>query len=445
MLPRVGLVLLVGLALCSGLARASVPIIDPAAISTKTLDNGLKVIVKEAHSSPIVTLDLYVRSGSAVETELTSGAMHLLEHMIFQRRANGYGGRIAREIEGLGGEVYAETTRDFVHFRVTVAAEFFSRALDELALAVCDPQIDEGLLLREKRIVFAELRDYREQPLRVITEAGFALLFEGHPYALPVAGREREIARLDRDTLLRGVYEAHFTGPNMALVVVGDVSAEQVFKKAAQALSKLPDTPPPARSPAPPTPLSQERRRTIAGPGATTFLLLGFLAPSIAEKEAVCATDVLLGVVGEGSSSLLQREVAAKHKNVRACGAGFLTQRWPGMFYVWLQLAGGSVDNVEKDLRALLARLAKEGVSEEEVRRGRAIILGSYAMQCETFPDQAGALGFYEAIDTYHFAVEYEQRIRSVTKEQVDAVARRLFTQAPVVVVLAAEQGGAGQ
>jgi len=417
--------LLLVLAVSLGVApRAGAVVFDPARVACRTMDNGLRVVVKEGHSAPIVAVDVYVHFGSGDEDETTNGVAHAIEHMIFQGRDEARVGRLPRMIEGLGGRVLASTTRDHTHFAVAVSSEYFEQAVTQLAMALGHPELEADTVQRELAIIAHELRQMQEDPLFVLREQTFALSFVKHGYRLPVGGTEESIAALDR-TVLERTHRAYYTAPNMTVVVVGDVDPELAFRVVGEAFSQFDPAPPPVR-----TPVDEPRRMTrkeappIEIPGARTLMVLGFPSPGLAgQKQDVCAMDVLMTVLGDGAHSRFQRRVIEEKKAAEMVSAMYLTQRDPGVFYVWAAAPTGGLEAAANAILAEVADVRANGITPEELARAKAIVTGSYATQSETYVDQAATLGFYDSIDSYQFAVDYEGLVNAVTAEDVQRVA----------------------
>jgi len=410
-----------------GVPRWSVQaaVFDPEQVTVQTLDNGLQVVVKEGSVAPVVVIDAYVRFGSAQETPEKNGIAHALEHMIFQGRDGDRVGRLPRMIEAMGGRVTAETSRDHTHFSVAVSSEHFEQAVTQLAIAVRSPELELQSLSRELAIVTNELMELHDNPLERLLDAAYQQSFGQSGYGLPRGGTIESVRGLTRADLQRA-HDEYYTGPNMSVVVVGDVPDEEAHQVVAEAFGAFPNV-------APPAPVELDRgfadgKQTpppTTVPGARPFFLLAFPAPGIeGDKEAVCAADVLMAALSEGRGSRFAVRGEQEDGLLAAASCMYLTQRGPGLFYVWGTAPEDAVDATVEEALSMIRVIRDEGLPEDELARAIDVIVGSYAVQSETFIDQAGTLGFYSCIDSHEFAIQYEELVRDVTSEDIRRVAR---------------------
>jgi zinc protease len=427
---------------------ASADVINGDQVSSKVLDNGLRVVCKEGHSAPIVVIDVYVRFGSVDETPETSGVAHALEHMVFQGQDDARVGRLPRMIEGLGGRVTAETSRDHTHFGVAVSSEHFEQAATQLAIAVADPEMEPATIERELSIIDRELTQYAEEPIYTLRDRIYGAVFGDSGYGLPVGGDQANLKNLDRG-LLRKTHDAYYTGPNMAVVVVGDVAADEVFRVVESAFGGFRDAQPPARRDV------EERRRTdglvldpIQMPVGRTIMMIGFPAPGLAkDPKAVCALDVLMSILDNSGHCRYIDHIVKEKQLASAMSAMYLTQRDPGIFYTWAAVPEDGVEAAANAVREELADIRANGVPDDEIERAKRILTASFAVQSETYVDQAGTLGFYESIDSYKFGVDYEHLIMAVTADDVRRLAHDYLDPEAYVLASAVplEGGGAEQ
>jgi zinc protease len=340
--------------------------------------------------------------------------------MVFQGRDEARVGRLPRLIEGLGGRVTAQTTRDHTHFAVAVSSEYLEQAASQLAIAIAHPELSQENVQRELAIIAFELRQTAEDPLYILRDEIFGLSFTKHGYRLPIGGTEKGLASLNRATL-QEVHSLYYTAPNMTVVVVGDVIAEQAFSCISQAFSGLPSTQPPVAAAADePRGVEVRKAPAIEVPESRTFVMLGFPAPAISkDKTGVCAMDVLMAGLSEGNKSRLSSRIIEDKKLAGTLGAMYLTQKDPGLFYIWAVVPPDGIDAYTNVVLAEIAEVRANGISDDELRRAKAIVIGNYAMQSETYIDQASTLGFYDSISSYEFALNYEDLVNAVTAKDI--------------------------
>lgn len=414
-------------------AGAQADSLPAESIKLKTLPNGLRVLVREAHEAPLVTVDLWVRAGSARETSETNGVAHFMEHLLFRGTAKRGRGEVDRAIEELGSTLNATTSRDWMHLYTTVASRYWQNALEVIADAVKNSALRPEDVEREQMIILDELARAADDPIRDANQRLAELLFRNHPYRLPVAATRDSIIRIQREQIVQ-FYRKYYVPNNASLVIVGDVTEAEAFAAAQKFFGdwqkREVTDPEPAAEPPPDAPRRAEFRVRRGLPTVG----VAFLAPSVKEVADVCACDLLLALLGQ-RDGLLTRLLVGQGVATRVT-TEFLTQRYPGIFSIVVELPQkGDPARVEAMVVGALQQLAKTPVSEAELSRAKREILGNYLFSMETTEGQASTLGFYEMIDTYLFATEYEKNVQAVSVEDIRRVVEKYLNPELRVVV----------
>lgn len=412
---------MVAICICAGAA----PILDPDRISDRTFDNGFRVVVKDEDQWGLAAAALYIRAGSAQEADDQIGAAHLLEHLVFEATDPRDDRRVGPAIESLGGYVNAMTTRDFTRIEVTVASQYLPRALELIAETVFDPRITPAAVAREREIVARELTDRLDSAGGALDDLIWTTAFRRHPYGRPIGGTPEQVTTLTLEDLM-AFHERYYVPANMALIVVGDVEAGQVYAQADELFGRregpaAPDLTLPAEPP-------QDDVRVGAQTRPSRALLLSYAwhAPEVEQFDEVCAMDLLYTILGEGQFGRLHQSLDAEGL-VLMSGCDFLTQRDPGLVIITAMTFPEKETEVRSTILREVERLRTETLTEEQLAEAKRVLRINYAFGNEAFSDQAGALGFYEAIDSYRRAVEYIDRVEALTAEQVQAVAQKYF------------------
>jgi zinc protease len=399
-----------------------------ASIRSTTLANGMTVIVWSDRDIPNVALHNWVRVGSRNEAPGITGLAHFFEHMMFNGTARRAPGEFDREMEAQGGANNAFTSDD-----VTVYQDWFPRSAlelvfdleaDRLANLAFDPKVVES----ERGVVFSERRlNYEDNNPNFLTEQVQSTAFVAHPYQIPTIGWPSDIRGWKIEDL-QAFFRTHYAPNNCTLVVVGDVSPEEVFALARRHLEPIP------RQPAPPAVRTREpeqlgeRRVRVERRAQTPLLQVAYKAPAAGDPQGP-ALDLLMTVLGQGDASRLHRELVETRKLAIGAAAYWNESLDPGL--AWFQMVlpeGGDPAQLERAFDAEVARVLAEGVTEAELRRAKNLAASSFWASMATIDGKAQRLGEYQVMHgdwrkLFTAPAGYE----AVTREQVQAVARELL------------------
>lgn len=237
------------LAICAiaTLSAASAPALGQhASTSVYELSNGMDVILKENHASPMIASIVFVHSGSKYETDFNNGATHFLEHLLF----NGTGTRTQEEIsdriKNLGGYINAFTRKEVTGYLSLVPKEHISEALDIQQDMLFNSILPEDRFPKERKIVIEEIRKDSDSPDYVAELFHDRWAYRGSPYARPVLGYENLIATVPREEIME-YYRTYYQPNNMTLLVIGDFETETIKKELDQTFGQHPARPLPTR------------------------------------------------------------------------------------------------------------------------------------------------------------------------------------------------------
>lgn len=419
-------------------ATPEVPLLAPSQISFRTLPNGVRSIVKAANGSDLVNIQVWVKAGSRFESEKESGAAHLIETLAlrgsknYQASDNGTDdGGASGAIRALGGDAGALTSRDSTFYSVTVATPYAARAMRIVADAVLHPDISAAAVEEGKLEVADDVARRSLDPVAGASDLAYATAFAKHPYRRAAIGSDSSVAGLTQK-IIRSYYDRNYVGANISVVVVGQITAPAAQQLVAQNFATASSTKPTPPKPSAEAPLKNDvvaRRRIVS----REVIDLAWRSPGMDKPEDCVAMDTLLSLWREGLDANLRRVLLRDGEKgplpplVDSYDVDFLTQRDSGLFIISLvdpQDREGAVDAVIAEVK----RIRDKGVSDEELARAKEELRQQYIEQSESVSGQAGALGFYDMIGSYRFAVEYLDRSAHVTSADLQRVATKYLT-----------------
>jgi len=366
----------------------------PAAeVVTRTLPNGMQVIVWPDHDIPNVALYTWYRVGSRNERPGITGISHYFEHMMFNGTSTRAPGEFDRVMEANGGANNAYTSSD-----VTVYQDWFPRSVlplifelesDRMRNLSFDPKVVES----ERGVVYSERRSSVDNNnFGALYEQVNAALFTAHPYGIPTLGWPSDIEGWRIEDLKR-YYQTYYAPNNATLLVVGDVTPAEVFALADQYLAKIPASEPPLAVTTVEPEQKGERRVVLRKESQTPLLLMAWHGARATDPDAK-RLELLSAILSDGESSRLHRRLVEEERIALAVGTGQQAGFDPGFLYLYAVLPpGGDLAKVETAIDDELARVAREGVTDAELAKARNIKLAGHFRSLRTISGKAQALG----------------------------------------------------
>ena len=405
-----------------------------AATVDRTLSNGLKVIVKEDHRSPVVASQVWYKAGSIDEFNGTTGVAHVLEHMMFKGTKKVGPGEFSKIIAEAGGRENAFTSSDYTTYfeqveksKLPLAFRLEADRMQNLALSA-----DE--FAKEIKVVMEERRWRTEdKPQSLVYEQTVATAYQEHPYRRPVIGWMNDLQHMTVDDA-RDWYRRWYAPNNAVLVVVGDVKADEVFKLAQTYFGKLKPHALPLRKPQEEPKQDGTKRVTVKAPAKLPYLLMAYHAPVLRDVDKdwePYALEVLAGVLDGNPAARLNRSLVREQQVASEVGAGYDTvARGPALFVVeGTPSEGKTVGALETAIRAELERIKKDGVTAEELARVRSQVVAAKVYQRDSMFYQGMVIGQMELSGLSYKDIDARlAKLQQVTPEQVRDVARKYLT-----------------
>ncbi|PWC33627.1 pitrilysin family protein [Azospirillum sp. TSO35-2] len=401
-----------------------------SSIRVTTLPNGLRVATDTMPDVQSVSLGCWVGVGTRNEAASVNGVAHLVEHMLFKGTSRRSAFRISEEIENVGGQLNAYTTREQTAYYAKVLHEDSALALDLLADMLQHSLLDADELVRERTVVLQEIGQSADTPDDIIFDHFQATAYPSQALGRPVLGSAEIVGALPREALVDYI-GGHYGAPGMVLSAAGRIEHDRLVDLALKAFGNLP-------SHAPPKP---EAARYAGGDFREDrdleqmHLVLGFDGVGVHDPDFY-AHSVLSTLLGGGMSSRLFQEVREKRGLVYSIYTFTGGYHDGGLFGVY---AGTGEDEVAELVPVVCDEIAKVGadVTEDEVARARAQLKAGTLMALESTMSRCEQLGQQMLIYDRPIPVEeIVSKIDAVDRSSVIKAASRLRASAPTVAAL---------
>ena len=399
-------------------------------VTETVLSNGLKVLLKEEHKSPVVTFQIWYRVGARNERLGKTGLSHVLEHMMF-KGSKKYGPKqFSQVVQRNGGNDNAFTSKDYTAYFENFSADRLEIAMDLESDRMQNLLLDPKDFLSERDVVKEERRmRYEDDPTNTMVEQMMATAFAAHPYQWPVIGWMADLGNLTRDDLYQH-YQTYYAPNNATIVIVGDFDAKKVLPLVQKHFGSIPRGPEVPKVGAVEPKQQGEKRVVVKQEAELPAIYAGYKVPTLKHPDAY-ALNVLQGILSSGKSSRLYRSLIYDKQIALYAGGDYDDVSVdPNLFYVYAGvMPGKSTEEVEKAIYAEIERLKTEPVTDEELQKAKNQAEASFVMSQDSVFYQAMLLGQYETVANWKLFGQYLDGIRAVKKDDVQRVAKEYFTE----------------
>jgi len=409
---------------------------------SRTLDNGLRVLIREEHAAPLASVWCWYKVGSKDERPGLTGVSHWVEHMNFKGTTKIPRDQVKGIIEQVGGTWNGYTWIDQTTYLETATSDALDRMLfiesERMASCLYHPDDCES----ERTVIISELQGGENDPDQLLDQELTATAFKAHPYGHPTIGWLPDLQTMTRDDLY-GYYRRYYVPNNATLVIVGDVETDEALRAVEKHFRRIPpgDQPPRVRTTEPEQ--VGERRLSIRKPGTTAYLKVGYHAPSAADPHffpLLVLDAVLTGAKGMNLWSSFR--VAPPQRSARlyralverglasAVSGSLLPTEQPFLYTLSATATDGvALDALESAMLAELDRVRENGIGDGELAKAKAQLLARLVFESDSVTNIAHQLGYFDTIATVELFTSAPARISAVTTADVAAAAHRVLTR----------------
>jgi predicted Zn-dependent peptidase len=407
----------------------------------RSFPSGL-TIVAEQIPVPAISFDLWIRVGSAVESDDINGVAHFLEHMIFKGTDNLPPGAFDRRVESVGANLNAATSQDYTHYYFTSAPQDFADLVPLQLEVVTQPKLPPQEFDPERRVVLEEILRAQDQPERRIAQRKLEVVFPELPYRRPVLGPAAVIEQLQLSQM-RSFHDQWYQPPHITLAIVGSEPAEVMVDTVLKALptsfidnsatvQPWPDLRPEPR-------LSQPLRQHYQDEQLEQDrLVMAWRVPGLQELADTYALDVLASLLSHGRTSRLVRRLREEEQWVRQIASYNSNYQVQGIFSITAKLLSSSSTSpsakddrqrVEAAIWEEIEKIKQGDIQEAELNRVRTQVANRFIFANERPQSRAQLYGYYQTLlGDLTLGLQYPQTIAQVTAEAVQHAAQTYLT-----------------
>lgn len=388
------------------------------------LKNGLKVLFIESHKSPVVSVQMWVKTGSADEKKGEEGISHFIEHLVFKGTRKYGVGEIASKVEGSGGELNAYTSFDQTVFYVTISKQFSDVALDVVSEMMGHPTFDGKEIDNEREVVIEEIKRGQDSPGRRSSQLLFTNVFKKHAYGRPVIGFDRIVKRVSTKKI-RDFYHSRYVPSNMFLVIAGDFDSKTMRKEVEEKfgdfvpykLKKVVRTKEPAQK--------SIRLKIEQTKFEQTTAYLTWRIPNVRHKD-VAALEVFSAILGQGDSCRLMQSMRIQEAITNSVGSFSYSMQDDGLFAISMSL---EKENLKKAYALLIPEIVDmltNPPTSQEMQKSMTNFASHEVYSVETVDNiarKAGSDEFYYA-DHDHYS-KYMKKVYALKPADIQKIAKK--------------------
>ncbi len=422
-------------------------------ITCTMLPNGMKVLLKEIHTAPLISHWVWYRVGSRYELPGKTGISHWVEHMQFKGTHKYPPGLLDRAISRDGGMWNAFTHLDWTTFFETMPADKIELSLDLEADRMVNSLFDPQEVESERTVIISEREGSENEPMFQLEEAIQMACFEHHPYRNEVLGSIADLKAIRRKDLYHH-YTSHYHPANAVLTAAGDFNTNDFLRQIEQTYGLLPKRTSPLCAVSTDPPPEKEQRVEVRGPGETTYLQLAYRAPAANEDDFFAFTilDSLitgptsLNMFGGGGisnkTSRLYRRLVENRFAVSVNGSLQATLD-PYLYQVTITVHPDRkpeevLAQVDEELHSLLQTPIQQAEIDRAAKQARAL----FAYGSENISNQAFWLGYSEMFSEYAWFTNYVSKLEQVSPDKLLETLRKYLQPEHRVVGVYLPEGG---
>ncbi len=407
-----------------------------SSIKNWTLENGIKVLIKEEHRSPVVAVSFLVSCGSASEGErLGSGITHLLEHLIFKGTAKYSPGEIERTIKSFGGDINGFTTYDYTGYKIIVPKEGIDAILDIGKEMLTKPSFDEKEIEKEKEVVMREMDLHEDEPSEKVHNLLLQAAYIRHPYRFPIIGYKEILKTLSRQDIIE-YFNLRYAPQNIIISIVGDIDSETIYRKIKDLFEGVQRRPQASgvREEEPIQLVARfiEQEADIEG----AYISIGFHSTSVLDRD-LFAMDLLAAILGGGEGSRLYRRIVRDEKKAYSVSCYNSTPRDNGIFVIGAILNETSIDGTIDSILDEIDKIKERGATDEDITRTRNSLISNFIFLKEQFENQADDLAINTLLTGVpDFSRYYIEEIKKVTAKDIQVAANKYLNHDNMTIAI---------
>ena len=392
-----------------------------------TLDNGMKVILKENHAAPLISSVIIVKAGSKFENEKNNGFTHLLEHMLFNGTETKTRKEINEGVQDYGGYINAFTRQEMTGYLVVMPREFIEYGLDIQSDQLFNSILPEDQFPKERDIVVEEIKKDNDVVDNIAYDYFNSVKFAGTPYARPIIGYEETIRNVTRDEVIK-YYREYYIPNNMTAFITGDFETPEMRRLVERYYGSVPKGADPVLNEFTISPPFGPKINIKRYPTRVSYIDISLPGPLYSNNDYF-AYDVLSQYLNSEASPLSNALTGGDSPLATSVSVSLDIQSEFTMMNISIETNNaGNIEKILRETLKVLKELAQKKFSEADVRR---VVIPNKVNEIK-LEEKLHYYGImkapYLATCGYKFLQDYVDNLARVTPDNISDIAKKYFT-----------------
>lgn len=416
--------------------------IEASALEAKkdVLPNGLKVIHIERHNLPIIIVNLTIKASPLDEEDEKAGTAYLTSTMLSEGTKNRTSSEISEEIEFLGASLSSSINSDYSTLSLSILKKDIQKGFDLFSDILLNPTFPEEELKRKKELLKGSLKQKEQDPSFIASKEFIKEVYGDHPYGRLITGTPETIENIQRQDIIN-FYNSYYTPDNSFLVVVGDVTSEELKSLIKKYLSEWQRQRKGVTKKKELEVKRSKKVKVINRSISQANIIFGHIGipRNNPDYYAVSVMNYILG--GGGLTSRLMKTIREDMGLTYSINSSFTYNKESGHFEIEVQTKNENAATVIREIINQIEKIKNEPVSKQELEDAKSFLIGSFPRRLETtrrISDFLSAVEFYDLGDDY--IKKYFEYIQNVTVEDVLSVAKKYLSTDNFVLIIVGDE-----
>lgn len=388
----------------------------------QTLENGLTIIGEEIPYLKSISLGIWVKAGSIIETKENSGVSHFIEHMLFKGTKNRSSKELAREIDNLGGILNAFTSKECTCFYVKLLDEHIDIGIDVLSDMILNSRFDERDIKKEKSVILEELKMYEDSPDDLVYDLLLENIYKDHSLGMNILGDRQSLKNLKRESIL-DYYNEYYVPNNSIISICGNFKFEEIVKQIEEKFKTWQPKSVDTTTTKPNfNPCIVKKNKDIE----QVNLAINLDAIPMTNNREVYALSVVNNVFGGSISSRLFQKIREEKGLAYSIYSSQTLYEDCGELGIFASTSTENIQEVYKSILEEIELIRNEYISPQEIHESKEQLKGSYMLDLESTSSRMMSNGKNllmrnkvddeQDIIDYINAVEYDDVVKIIKK-----------------------------